>query len=678
MDKNQTEYLALAARIRELDEAYYEKDTPLATNAEYDALKARLEAVETDHPDWKTTSSPSVRPSGRPSKNKKKVTHPRRLLSLKDYFNTDDLRDWYDRIGAPEDMSVEQKIDGLTLALEYRNGRFIQGATRGDGDIGEDVTANVQYVKGIPMTLPKFAGVDPDANTLRVRLEVYQPVAEFQRCNESREEQGLEPYANPRACASGGLRSDDFRECLSRGLSTFAFQILDAEGWDAVRDGTQTGDLALLEKCGFDVVAHKKCHGIDEILDEIQHIRAIKDSLPYWTDGAVVKTDSLILARRIGEGTKYPVHSAAYKYPAEIKHTRIRKILLQTGRTGVVTPVAEIVPIQLAGTNVSRVTLHNQKFIRDHMIDEGYLVAVTKSGEIIPKVVSVPAPAQDYFRIDICPACGASLTERHDQDGNPVGVMVCPNAAGCPAQALRYLEFFCSKDVMDIAGLGPAALEALWDAGLVEHAWDIYDLPYKLEEIAALPGFGKAKANALAKAVNASKGNDIDRLIKALGITGVGRHTGRMLAHEYQDMEQIRRLGADTLMSHDGIGEITARDFTDFWSSSSGRELYEKLKSKGVNTVSKSWKLLDSDAGGTSGAKPLEGMSIVATGTIEGFGRADIEDFITANGGKASSSVSKKTTCVIAGANAGSKLKKAQDLGIPIYGINEFREKFGI
>lgn len=677
MDKNRTEYLALAARIRELDEAYYEKDTPLATNAEYDALKSELEAIEKEHPDWKTPSSPSARPGGKPSKSKKKIRHARRLLSLNDYFSEAELMAWYEKIGGPV-ASVEEKIDGLTLAITYVNGWMSCGATRGDGDVGEDVTPNVQHVRGIPMKLPKFEGVDPDANMLYVRLEVYQPVAEFQRCNEAREDQGLEPYANPRACAAGGLRSDDFRECLSRGLAAFAFQILDSEGWDAVRDGTQTGDLEILRRCGFDIVAHRKCDGFDAVWDEIQSIKTRKDSLPYWTDGAVVKTDSLAAAAALGEGSKYPIHSAAYKYPAEIKNTRVRKILLQTGRTGVVTPVAEIEPVQLAGTTVSRVTLHNKKFIRDHMIDEGCQVAVTKSGEIIPKVVSVPAPAQDYFRIDICPACGASLTERHDQDGNPVGVMVCPNAAGCPAQALRYLEFFCSKDVMDIAGLGPAALEALWDAGLVEHAWDIYDLPYKLEEIAALPGFGKAKANALAKAVNASKGNDIDRLIKALGITGVGRHTGRMLAHEYQDMEQIRCLGADTLMSHDGIGEITARDFTDFWSSSSGRELYEKLKSKGVNTVSKSWKLLDNDAGGTSGAKPLEGMSIVATGTIEGFGRADIEDFITANGGKASSSVSKKTTCVIAGANAGSKLKKAQDLGVLIYGINEFREKFGI
>lgn len=678
MDKNRTEYLALAARIRELDEAYYEKDAPMATNAEYDTLKTRLEAIETDHPDWKTPSSPSERPGGKPSKGKKKIAHPRRLLSLKDYFNTDDLRDWYDRIGTPEDMSVEQKIDGLTLALKYKNGRFVQGATRGDGDIGEDVTANIRYVRGIPMTLPKFAGVDPDDNMLYVRLEVYQSVTEFQRCNEAREDQGLEPYANPRACASGGLRSDDFRECLSRGLAAFAFQILDADGWDAVRDGTQTGDLALLEKCGFDVVAHKKCHGIDEVLNEIQHIQAIKDSLPYWTDGAVVKTDDLILARSIGEGTKYPVHSAAYKYPAEIKHTRVRKILLQTGRTGVVTPVAEIVDIQLAGTNVSRVTLHNQKFIRDHMIDEGCLVAVTKSGEIIPKVVSVPAPAQDYFRIDICPACGASLTERTDQDGNPVGVMICPNAAGCPAQALRYLEFFCSKDVMDIAGLGPAALKALWDAGLVEHAWDIYDMPYRLEEIAAIDGFGLKKAQNIAKAVTKSKSNDIDRLIKALGIPGVGRHTGRMLAREYQDMEQIRRLGIDTLISHNGIGEITARDFTNFWSSSAGRELYEKLKSKGVNTVSKSWKLLDDEQEKAGSGKPLDGMSIVATGTIEGFGRADIEEFIVKHGGKASGSVSKKTACVIAGTNAGSKLQKAESLGIPVYDIQAFRAKYGI
>lgn len=667
------EYLSLADRILELDKAYYENDAPLATNAEYDAMKARLEAIEKRHPEWAGTSSPSARPGGKPSKGKKKIAHPRRLLSLKDYFSDEELKDWYSRIGSPEDMSVEQKIDGLTLALEYRDGKLVQGATRGDGDTGEDVTANVPLVSGIPMRIP--AG---DGTMLRVRCECYQPVEEFLRCNQLREDAGLEPYANPRACASGGLRADDPAECAARGLAAFSFQILDAKGMDGFRDGTQTGDLELLERIGFSVVPHKRCHGMDEVLDEIRNIHTVKDGLPYWTDGAVIKTDDLDLARRIGEGTKYPSHSAAYKYPAEVKDTRVKKILLQTGRTGVVTPVAEIEPVWLAGTTVSRVTLHNQKFIRDHMIGEGCLVSVTKSGEIIPKVMGVPEPAERYHEIDICPACGASLTERTDQDGNPVGVMICPNAAGCPAQALRYLEFFCSKDVMDIAGLGPAAVKALWDTGLVQHAWDIYDLPYRTEEIAALEGFGLRKAQNIAKAVTKSKSNDIDRLIKALGIPGVGRHTGRMLAREYQDMEQIRRLGVDTLMSHNSIGEVTARDFTEFWSSSAGRELYEKLKSKGVNTVSKSWKLLDGEQEKAGSRKPLDGMSIVATGTIEGFGRADIEEFIVKHGGKASGSVSKKTACVIAGTNAGSKLQKAESLGIPVYDIQAFRAKYGI
>lgn len=666
-------YLAACARLREMDEAYYEKDAPIAANAEYDALKRQAEDAEAANPGWKARSgsrSPSLRPGGRAGKKKNKIRHPRRLLSLKDYFSEDELRAWYESIGSPA-VSTEEKIDGLTLSLEYRSGKLAYGATRGDGDVGEDVTANVAHVAGIPEEIPGL----PDGSVLRVRCECYQPVTEFLRCNKTRRDQGLEPYANPRACASGGLRADDQAECKSRGLRAFAFQVLAAKGLENFRNETQTGDLAWLASLGFAVVAHKPCRDFAAVIAEIAAIKDRKAALPYWTDGAVVKTDDLALQAEIGEGSKYPAHSAAYKYPAEIKETVIRNIRLQTGRTGVITPVAEFDPVYLAGTTVSNATLHNQKFIDDHRINVGCTVEVTKSGEIIPKIVGVPVPAENPFRIERCPSCGARAVEAADENGGGSGVMYCLDASGCPAQKLRYFEFFCSKDVMDIDGLGPAAVDTLASAGLLGDVSDIYDLPGKLAEIAALPGFGKKKAENLARAIEKSKQNDIDRLIKALGIPSVGRHIGRALAAKYPDMDTVQKLSAQELMAIEGIGEITARDIVAAWPAGKSG-LLDRLAEKGVNMRSLSYRAPGRER--TEDAKPLAGLTIVATGTIEGYDRAGIEDFIAKNGGKAAGSVSKKTSCVVAGANAGSKLQKAKDLGIPVYAIDEFKAAYGL
>ena len=667
-------YEALKSEIRKLDDAYYNKEKPLAVNEEYDRKKAELEAIEAAHPDWVDESSPSAHPGGDAVKGRK-VRHEVKLLSLKDYFSLPDLAAWHGKAGSPA-VSVEEKIDGLTLALTYVNNRLALGATRGDGSIGEDVTRNVPYIQGVPMELPAWPGVDPENNILRVRVEAYQPVAKFLELNEMQEKAGLEPFANPRACASGGLRADDPETAKARGLCAFAFRILSAEGWEAAGARvTQTGDLDILSKLGFAVVAHKLCGSFPDALDEIRAIGGRRDALPYWTDGAVVKTDSVREQSELGEGSKYPAWAAAYKYPAEERETTVRNVRLQTGRTGAVTPVAEIDPVQIGGTTVSNVTLHNQGFIRDNKLGIGARIVVIKSGEIIPKVEKVLEPADEPFEIKACPSCGGPVKERLDADGNPSGVMVCQDASGCPAQKLRYFEFFCSKDVMDIAGMGPAAIEALHGAGLLEDVWDIYDLPDKKDRIAVLPGFGKKKAENLAKAIEKSKNNDIDRLIKSLGIPGVGRHTGRLLAKKCPDMDAVMRLGTDSLMSVEGVGEVTARDIESAWGSGK-RELLEKLASKGVNMKSKEYGRMSLRTETVDG--PLHGMSVAATGTIEGYTRGDVEDLIRRNGGTPSGSVSKKTDCLIIGANAGSKLKKAQDLGIPVYSIGEFKEKYGI
>lgn len=674
MTDERARYETLKAEVLQLDEAYYGKDRPLSVDGEYDKKKAELEDIEDAHPDWVDGTSPSRMP-GHGTLKGRKTAHAVKLLSLKDYFDVRDLAAWHDKAGCPT-LSVEEKIDGLTLALTYVNNKLSMGATRGDGSVGEDVTANVPYVQGVPLGLPEWPGVDPGNNILRVRVEAYQPVAKFLELNRRQEEAGLEPFANPRACAAGGLRADDPETAESRGLHAFAFRILSAEGWDAagVRV-TQTGDLDILEKLGFAVVAHKRCGTFEAALDEIRDIGRRRASLPYWTDGAVLKTDSVKLQGGLGEGNKYPAWAAAYKYPAEEKETAILNIRLQTGRTGAVTPVAEIDPVQIGGTTVSNVTLHNQGFIRGNKINIGARIAVIKSGEIIPKVARVLAPADAPFEITACPSCGAHVKERLDADGSPSGVMECQNASGCPAQKLRYFEFFCSKDVMDIAGMGPAAIEALHGAGLLNDVWDIYDLPDKQDRIAALPGFGKKKAENLAKAIGKSKGNDIDRLIKALGIPGVGRHTGRLLAKKCPDMDAVMRLGIDSLMSVDGIGEITARDIETAWGQGKAG-LVRRLAGKGVNMKSKEYGLMQLKTETVDA--PLWKLSIVATGTIEGYTRGDIEDLIRRNGGTPSGSVSKKTECVVAGANAGSKLQKAEALGIPVYTVDEFKARYGI
>lgn len=668
----------LTGLINAYDKEYYENDNSLVTNAEYDRLKHELEAIERLHPDWILPESPSKKPGGNAGKDRFKVRHEVKLLSLQDYFTLEDLESWYESIGNPV-VTVEEKIDGLTMALTYIDGELQMAATRGDGEIGEVITENALLVKNVPHKLPLLPGVE-EHNKLIVRVEVYQPVAEFERCNEELLAAGKEPFSNPRNAASGGLRAKTAKECQQRGLAAFAFRILYAEGWDAVRDAGheypfQSDDLVLLGKLGFQRVPYYKCRNFFEITAAIEAIGQRRNALPYWTDGAVIKTNDRRLAEALGAGSKYPVHSAAYKYPAEAVETTIREIKIQTGRTGVLTPVAIFDPVQIAGTTVTNATCHNQKYLTDNKIGPGAVVKIIKSGEIIPKVESVVTPAPETYEIKSCPVCGATAIERLNDKSEPTGVMLCPNKAHCSAQALRYLEFFCSKDVMDIRGLGPEMLKKLWDANLVRNPVDIYELPDKLDKIAALPKCGMKTAQNIAKAIENSKNNDIDRLIKALGIPGVGRHTGRALAAKYDSIGAILDLTDEQLLAIDGVGEITLRDIRAYFGNPENIDFVEALLEHGVNMKSLSRKA------GTMGIgaefKPINGMTIVVTGTIDGYTRGDIEDFIRANGGIPSGSVSKKTTYVVAGANAGSKLKKARDLGINVIDIKQLEAMCG-
>lgn len=497
------------------------------------------------------------------------------------------------------------------------------------------------------------------------------PVAVFERVNEEMANEGKKLYANPRNCAAGSLRVKDSKIAAKRELSAISFAVLDSEGWDNCDTNilpkpgiSESGDLKLLTALGFNAVKAYPCTSVDEIFEAINVIGNSRDGLPYWIDGAVVKTDSKELQAQIGSTAKYPKHASAYKYPPEKKVTKVRDIILQTGRTGVLTPVAVLDPVQLCGTTVSRVTLHNQKFIEERGIGIGAEIEVIKSGEIIPRVVNVVKQPERVFKTEVCPVCGTKAIPGADENGEETGVYYCPNMA-CPAQRARYIEFFCSRDVMDIDGMGPSMVTALIDAGLLDTVTDLYRLKNHEDEIAGLPGMGKRSASKLISAIEVSKGRDMDRFIKALGIPGVGRHVGKALAAKYPNMDAVSELSVADLLSIDGIGEITANAIWAYFHKSESVETYKELKGLGVNTLSQTY--------GSSSIGILSGFTFVITGTLPSMSREEAKALIEANGGKCSGSVSKKTSYVLAGEAAGSKLTKAQSLGVPVIDENGLR-----
>lgn len=662
------EYLSLIAEIRHHNELYYDQDTPEITDAEYDKLTQRLKQIEAQHPEWVTKDSPTQNVGGSITASSfKKIKHPTKLLSLNDIFNLEDIRNWHAGIGKPITV-VEEKIDGLTVALTYVNGIFTQGVTRGDGIEGELITEQCRNVKDIPVTIPIPNGTDPN-NTLVIRAEVYQPVAEFLRVNQEREQNGEKLFANPRNCAAGSLRAKDPSLTAKHGLHAIAFSIIHATGWEKTQlpflpCHTQVGDIALLNHLGFNGVTQYLCLDEDKMLRAIDRIGKSRNNLPYWIDGAVIKTNERTLWDSIGETGKYPLHAVAYKYPAEIKKTIVRKINVTVGRTGVLTPVAEFDPIPLGGTTVTHATLHNQKYLDERNINIGAEIEVIKSGEIIPKVVGVTKPSATPFKITHCPACGAPAVLYTDENGTDNGVYGCSNPSNCPAQKARYIEFFCSRDVMAIDGMGPSVINRFLEEGLINDVPDIYQLENHHDEIVILDGFGERKFKSLCKAIAESKNNDIDRLIKALGIPGVGRHIGKELAARFPNMDTIRNLTYDELTAIDGIGDISASDILHFWTVPENINRYNSLVAAGINTQSLVFKQAPK---GTV----FSGMTFVITGTLPTMSRDEAKALIEANGGKVSGSVSKKTTYLVAGDAAGSKLDKARSLNVPILSEND-------
>lgn len=632
---------------------YYTLDASKMSDYEYDRLYRRLQDLEKEHPEEITPDSPTQRVGDAVLNEFAEVVHPVPLESLEDVFNGEEVLDFLNRVleTLPEaEYSVEPKVDGLSVALEYRNGVFYQGATRGDGRVGEDVTGNLRTVRSIPMTLPE------QLPRLIVRGEVYMARTVFEEINEQLELEGKPLMANPRNAAAGSLRQKDPKVCAGRRLDIAVFNLQLAEGREF---STHSETLQYLRAQGFPVIPHDVLRQGDDILRQIEKLGDTRMEFPFDIDGAVVKLNNLSDREILGSTAKCPKWAVAYKYPPEQKESRVADIVVQVGRTGVLTPKAVLEPVRLAGTTVTNATLHNQDYIAEKDIRIGDTVIVQKAGEIIPEIVSVvkekrPEGTVAYHLPDVCPVCGAPV------ERDPDGAAIRCTGAECPAQLLRNLIHFASRDAMDIDGVGPAVLQQLIEAKLVSNPADLYDL--RAEQLAGLERMGKKSALNAVNAIARSKENDLWRLIFALGIRQVGAKAAKVLAAHFGSMDALRRATAEELTGIDDVGAITADYIIRWMQSSQAADLLERLKNAGVNMACKQ-EMVD---------RRFAGMTFVLTGTLTRFTREEAGEMIEQRGGKSASSVSKKTTYVVAGENAGSKLKKAQELQIPVLNEEDF------
>ena len=641
---------------RELERAgyeYYVLDKPTMSDYDYDHKLRRLEELEQAHPETVTPDSPTQRVGGQALSTFEPVQHRMPLESLQDVFDFDEVRAFDQRVQSTVTGAVyvvEPKVDGLSVALEYENGLFVRGATRGDGQVGEDVTANLRTVRSIPLR------VDGAPEHLIVRGEVFMPKKVFHTLNDERERRGEALFANPRNAAAGSLRQQDPKIAAQRKLDILVFNV---QWSDGAAFQTHEETLDYLAQKGFKVIPHQLCTTMDQVTERITQIGEDRDQFSFDIDGAVVKVNDLSQRAVLGSTAKFPRWAAAYKYPPEVKPSRLTDIVVQVGRTGVLTPKAVLEPVRLAGTTVTSATLHNQDFISDKDIRIGDTVLVRKAGEIIPEVLSVvldkrPADSRPYFLPKTCPVCGAPV--ERDEDG---AHMRCTGAE-CPAQLLRNLTHFASRDAMDIDGLGVAVVENLVNAGLVKTPGDLYFL--KEEDVAELDRMGKKSAQNLMAAIERSKSQDLARLIYAFGIRQVGQKAGKILAARFKTMDALEQATLEELTAVNDVGEITARSILTWLASPQSRHLIARLREAGVNMT----------AAEQGSDQRFAGMTFVLTGGLEQFTRDQAAAMIEDRGGKSAGSVSKKTTYVVAGEGAGSKLKKALDLGIPVLTEQEF------
>lgn len=632
---------------------YYVQDNPEIPDFEYDSMLRELEKLEKEYPQWASAVSPTKRIGGMALSQFEKVTHDVPLESLQDVFSTDELYDFHQRvcdlITMPE-YTVEPKVDGLSVALEYVEGTFVRGATRGDGLVGEDVTENLKTVRSIPMQL------EHAPHRLIVRGEVFMPKAVFEKLNEGREKRGETLFANPRNAAAGSLRQLDPKIAAERQLDILVFNLQLAEG---ITFASHSETLDYLKKLHFKVIPYEICSDMEHAEQLIRSIDEKRYSLPYDIDGAVIKVNHLQDRQALGSTAKYPRWAAAFKYPPEIKPTIVRDIVVQVGRTGVLTPKAVVDPVRLAGTTVTNATLHNQDFITEKDIRIGDTVKIRKAGEIIPEILEVdfskrPEKTEPYTLPELCPVCGSRVVR--DEDG---AACRCTGAE-CPAQLVRNLTHFVSREAMDIDGLGSAIIEQLISADLIHTPADLYFLDRN--KVEKLDRMGKQSTDNLMRAIEASKENDLSRLVNALGIRQVGTKAAKTLARSFGDLDRLMHASEEELTAVPDVGEITAANVLLWFAQPQSKDLIEQLRRAGVNFKSHE-QISDTR---------FNGLTFVLTGTLSLFTRNEASARIEALGGKVSGSVSKKTSYVVAGENAGSKEKKANELGITVLSEQEF------
>ena len=642
----------LRAVIEKNNRLYYDQDAPELEDFEYDALMRELRALENQFPQLLTEDSPTQKVGGTASSKLPKVTHSVKMESLLDAFSYDELRDFDRRVrdaGIEPEYVVEIKIDGLSCSLEYENGELVRASTRGDGVVGEDVTANVRAIKKIPKKLknaPEF---------LEVRGEVYMPHEAFQHLCAEQELQGAAPFKNPRNAAAGSLRQKDAKITGSRGLSIFVFNVQQVRGKELT---THAESLDYLKSLGLPVSPrYHIVHDIEDAIKEIEQIGQNRSKLDFDMDGAVIKVNHFAQRDLMGSTNKFPRWAIAFKYPPEVKETTLRSIEVAVGRTGVLTPTACFDPVFLAGTTVARATLHNEDFIRQFGLCIGDTIQVRKAGDIIPEVIGVvhhPENAEPYRMPTACPSCGAPVVHLEDE-----AALRCVNPE-CPAQSLRNIIHFASRDAMDIDGLGTAVATQLVEKDLVHSAADLYDLT--LEQLLTLEKFKEKSATNLLHAIENSKQNNLDKLLFGFGIRNIGDKAAALLAEHFGTLEAIREADIEKISEIDGFGGVMGQSVVEFFAKDGTTDLIHRLADAGVNMT---WK------GEPKGDK-LAGMTLVVTGTLETLSRNEAEALIVKNGGKASGSVSKKTAYVVAGTAAGSKLTKAQALGVPVLTEKEF------
>ena len=648
----------LRERLNQNAYLYYVLDSPELSDYEYDMLNRRLVQLETEHPEEITPDSPTQRVGGYALSTFAAVTHPVPLESLQDSFSESEVADFDAKVReklSRVEYSVEPKVDGLSIALEYRDGKFVQGATRGDGKVGEDVTENLRTIRSLPKELPD------KLPRLIVRGEVYMSKEVFARLNAEREENGEAHFANPRNAAAGSLRQQDPKVAAKRHLDVAIFNLQLAEGKSF---STHSETLDYLRSQGFPVIPNLVVTELEDALEEIRRIGRDRAELPFDMDGAVVKLNSLSDREILGSTSKVPRWAIAFKYPPEEKESVVEDIVVQVGRTGVLTPKAVLTPVRLAGTTVTNATLHNQDFIAEKDIRVGDTVLVRKAGEIIPEVVRVlpekrPEGAMPYHLPTSCPVCGAPVYREPGESATRC------TGAECPAQLLRNLCHFTSREAMDIDGVGPAMLEQMVNAGLVHNAADLYSLT--VQDIAQLDRMGDKSARNAVHAIEESRCRDLCKLLCALGIRQIGAKAAQVLARHFGSFDALAAATEEELTAIDDVGGITAKCLRQWLESPQSQDLISRLKAAGVNMECHDMPTADT----------LTGKTFVLTGTLSSLGRKEAEEAIARLGGKASGSVSKKTSYVVAGEEAGSKLRKAQELGIPVLSEAEFLAMIG-